>query len=69
MKKRNLALIISAASLMVFAIVMLILAFSLKGYDILAWCLTPYGWTLWIAIFLYAIVAGSILLKDKVSRL
>ena len=68
MKKRNLALIISAIVLVLLALTGLILLYTANG-ELVKWLHSKWAVMFAVAIILYVVIVVIVLVKDKVNRL
>ena len=68
MKKRNLALLISAIVLCVIAITGLIVLYSVNG-ELIKWLHSKWAIIFLVVIIVYCIIVAIVLVKDKVNKL
>ena len=68
MKKRNLALIISAVVLCLIAIIAVIIIYSVNG-EIIKFLQSKWAIIFLVAIIVYLLIVGIVLVKDKVNKL
>lgn len=68
MKRKNLALLISAIVLCLLAITSLIIMWAVNG-ELIKWLHSKWAVMFAVAIILYVVIVAIVLIKDKVNRL
>lgn len=69
MQSKNKTLIIILVAILLIAVVLLLVGYYLSGCDVIGWFGSQYAITVYVCVGLYILIAGGILIKDRIRRL